>query len=87
MKEDDLLWIIAIKFRRLRAGSGRHERGADSEFLPIHPVLSAIAFSSGGSTSATLEVEIKRIDPEELMEQMGFNEDARQWAGTPSLKR
>ena len=46
--------------------------------LSYQPSLSLL----GGSTSATLEVEIKRIDPEELMEQMGFNEDARQWAGT-----
>ena len=81
MKEDDLLWIIAINSaayeQDLDAMSAELIRNFCRSTLSYQPSLSLL----GGSTSATLEVEIKRIDPEELMEQMGFNEDARQWAG------
>ena len=82
MKEDDLLWIIAINSaayeQDLDAMSAELIQNFCRSTLSYQPSLSLL----GGSTSATLEVEIKRIDPEELMEQMGFNEDARQWAGT-----
>lgn len=82
MKEDDLLWIIAINSaayeQDLDAMSAELIQNFCQSTLSYQPSLSLL----GGSTSATLEVEIKRIDPEELMEQMGFNEDARQWAGT-----
>jgi len=81
MKEDDLLWIIAINSaayeQDLDAMSAELIQNFCRSTLSYQPSLSLL----GGSTSATLEVEIKRIDPEELMEQMGFNEDARQWAG------
>lgn len=81
MKEDDLLWIIAINSaayeQDLDAMSAELIQNFCQSTLSYQPSLSLL----GGSTSATLEVEIKRIDPEELMEQMGFNEDARQWAG------
>ena len=81
MKEDDLLWIIAINSaayeQDLDAMSAELIQNFCQSTLSYQPSLSLM----GGSTSATLEVEIKRIDPEELMEQMGFNEDARQWAG------
>lgn len=81
MKEDDLLWIIAINSaayeQDLNAMSAELIQNFCRSTLSYQPSLSLL----GGSTSATLEVEIKRIDPEELMGQMGFNEDARQWAG------
>ena len=81
MKEDDLLWIIAINSaayeQDLDAMSAELIQNFCRSTLSYQPSLSLL----GGSTSATLEVEIKRIDPEELMEQMGFNENARQWAG------
>ncbi len=81
MKEDDLLWIIAINSaayeQDLDAMSAELIQNFCQSTLSYQPSLSLL----GGSTSATLEVEIKRIDPEELMEHMGFNEDARQWAG------
>ena len=82
MKEDDLLWIIAINSaayeQDLDAMSAELIQNFCRSTLSYQPSLSLL----GGSTSATLEVEIKRIDPEELMKQMGFKEDARQWAGT-----
>ena len=81
MKEDELLWIIAINSaayeQDLDAMSAELIQNFCRSTLSYQPSLSLL----GGSPSTTLEVEIKRIDPEELMEQMGFNEDARQWAG------
>ena len=66
MKEDDLLWIIAINSaayeQDLDAMSAELIQNFCQSTLSYQPSLSLL----GGSTSATLEVEIKRIDPEEL---------------------
>ena len=36
---------------------------------------------SGDGTVTTLKVTVKRLDPEDLMEQLGFDDDAKLWAG------
>ena len=81
MKEEDLLWIIAINSaayqQDLDAMSAELIRDFCASSISYRPSLSLL----GDGTTATLEVEVKRIDPDELMEQLGFDEDAREWAG------
>ena len=76
-EEDDLLWLIAIN-------SVLHQQDLDSmsaadirRFCTSR--LSSTSKILGGSTK-TLEVEVKKIDPEALMDQLGFDNEAKVWA-------
>lgn len=84
MKEDDLLWLIAINStayqQDLDAMSAEHIREFCKLRLSYLPSL-GISSDGGDGTVTTLKVEVKRLDPEKLMEQLGFDEDARLWAG------
>ena len=83
MKEEDLLWLIAINSaayqQDLDAMSASHIREFCKSRISYVPTLGI----AGGDDNAvtTLKVEVKRLDPEELMEQLGFDEDAKLWAG------
>lgn len=77
-EEDDLLWLIAIN-------SVLHQQDLDSisaadirRFCTSR--LSSTSKILSGSTK-TLEVEVKKIDPEVLMDQLGFDNEAKVWAG------
>lgn len=82
MTEKDLLWIIAINsaaYRQdLNAMSADLVRDFCKSSLSYFPSLS---FAEGDGVVTTLRVEVKHLDPEDLMDGLGFDEDARQWAG------
>lgn len=84
MKEEDLLWLIAINsaayHQDLDAMSAEHIREFCKSRISYLPSL-GIASDGGDGTVTTLKVEVRRLDPNELMEQLGFDEDAKLWAG------
>ena len=81
MKEEDLLWLIAINSaayqQDLDAMSAANIREFCKSRISYLPSLGL----SGDGTVTTLKVTVKRLDPEDLMEQLGFDDDAKLWAG------
>ena len=84
MTEKDLLWIIAINsaaYRQdLNAMSADLVRDFCKSSLSYFPSI-GFAEGSGDGVVTTLRVEVKHLDPEDLMEGLDFDEDTRQWAG------
>ena len=78
MEEDDLLWIIAIN-------SVAHKQNLEE--MSVEDVLSfclsRLSFTPTlvGSTTVTLKVEVQRLDPDQLMTGLGFDDEAKTWAG------
>ena len=78
MEEDDLLWIIAIN-------SVAHKQNLE-EMSPEDIrsfCLSRLSFTPTllGGTTVTLKVEVQRLDPDQLMTGLGFDDEAKTWAG------
>lgn len=84
MKEEDLLWLIAINSaayqQDLDAMSAECIREFCESRISYLPSL-GVSGDGGDGTVTTLKVEVKRLDPDELMEQLGFDKDAKLWAG------
>ena len=84
MTAKDLLWIIAINsaaYRQdLNAMSADLVRDFCKSSLSYFPSI-GFAEGSGDGVVTTLRVEVKHLDPEDLMEGLDFDEDTRQWAG------
>lgn len=84
MNEEDLLWLIAINSaayqQDLDAMSAADIREFCKSRISYLPSL-GIAGDGGDGTVTTLEITVKRLDPEDLMEQLGFDEDTKLWAG------
>ena len=84
MTDKDLLWIIAINsaaYRQdLNAMSADLVRDFCKSSLSYFPSI-GFAEGSGDGVVTTLRVEVKHLDPEDLMEGLDFDEDTRQWAG------
>ena len=84
MNEEDLLWLIAINSvahqQDLNTMSAESVREFCSAQLSFSTSLWS-ANSGGDGTVTTLRVTVEGIDPERLMEDLGFDEDARTWAG------
>ena len=84
MREEDLLWLIAINSvahqQDLNTMSAESVRDFCSARLSVTPSLSILGGENGSVT--TLMVKVERLDPEQLMENLGFDEDAKTWAGT-----
>ena len=82
MTEKDLRWIIAINsaaYRQdLNAMSADLVRDFCRSSLSYSPSL---GFAEGDGVVTTLRVEVRHLDPEDLMDGLVFDEDARQWAG------
>lgn len=82
--EEDLLWFIAINSvahqQDLDTMSAEDIRAFSVSRLSYTPSLGVV---DGGedATVTTLTVKIEKLDPDELMEQLGFNEDAKTWTG------
>ena len=78
MREEDLLWLIAIN-------SAAHQQ--DLNTMSADQVLdfcssklsTSVSLLSG--TETTLKITVERLDPEQIMEELGFDEDAETWAG------
>ena len=80
--EKDLLWIIAINsaaYRQdLNAMSADLVRNFCKSSLSYFPSL-GLAEDGGDGVVTTLTVKVKHLDPDELMDELGFDEDAKQW--------
>lgn len=87
MDEDDLLWLIAIN-------SVAHRQDLDTmsvddilnfrvSVLTYEPSLHTLITGQGGNvvSTTTLKVEFEKLDPEEIMDQLGFDDEERIWAG------
>lgn len=78
MQEEDLLWLISIN-------SAAHQQ--DLNVISADQVLDfcssnlSTSFSLISGAEVTLKVKIERIDPEKIMEELGFDEEAETWAG------
>lgn len=77
-EEDDLLWLIAIN-------SVLHQQDLDSmSAVDIRRFCTSRLSSTSKilhESTKTLEVEVKKIDSEALMDQLGFDNEAKVWAG------
>lgn len=84
MTDKDLLWIIAINSAAYRQDLNAMSAGLVRDFckssLSYFPSI-GFAEGSGDGVVTTLTVKVKHLDPKELMDELGFDEDARQWAG------
>lgn len=84
MTDKDLLWIIAINsaaYRQdLNAMSADLVRELCKASLSYSPSL-GLTEDGGDGVVTTLTVKVKHLDPDELMDELGFDEDAKQWAG------
>ena len=82
MTEKDLRWIIAINSAAYRQDLNVMSADLVRDFcrssLSYFPSLS---FAEGDGVVTTLRVEVRHLDPEDLMDGLDFDEDARQWAG------
>lgn len=80
-EEDDLLWLIAINSvahqQDLNTMSAEDIRDFCVSRLRYTTSLGII----GGDDAATLTITVEKLKPEHLMEELGFDEEARIWAG------
>lgn len=84
MDEEDLLWLIAINSVAHQQDLNTMSAESVREFCSAQlSVSSALWSADGGEDGAvtTLKVSVEGIDPERLMEDLGFDEDAKTWAG------
>lgn len=78
MREEDLMWLIAIN-------SAAHQQ--DLNTMSADQVLefcssklsTSVSLLSG--TETTLKITVESLDPEQIMEDLGFDTDAKTWAG------
>lgn len=84
MSEKDLLWVIAINSaahqQDLNTMSADLIRDFCKSSLSYAPTLSFLD-NGGDGVVTTLRVEVKHLDPEVLMDELGFDDEARHWAG------
>lgn len=81
LEEDDFLWLTAISSTADRQNlSGGDLHSLCEMYLPItHSLVSETG--EGGAVTTTLRIEIGRPDLEAIMDALGFDEEARTWAG------
>lgn len=83
MEEDDLLWIIAINSvahkQNLEEMSAEDVRAFCLSRLSFSPSLESSG--EGDAVTVTLKVDIQRLDPGQLMTDLGFDDEAKTWAG------
>lgn len=84
LEEDDLLWLIAINSvahqQNLDAMSAEDVRSFCTAHLVLTPSLDFLT-GEGDAVTTTLKVKIEKPNPNQLMNQLGFEEDAKTWAG------
>lgn len=81
MKEEDLLWLIAINSAAYQQDLDAMSASDIREFCKSRISYLPSLGIGGDGTVSTLKITVKRLNPEELMEQLGFDEDAKLWAG------
>lgn len=84
IEEEDLLWLIAINSvahqQDLDAMSAEDVRSFCSAHLVLTPSLDILT-GEGDAVTTILKIKIQKPDPDRLMERLGFDEDAKTWAG------
>lgn len=82
--EEDLLWLIAINSvahqQDLNAMSAEDVRSFCSAHLILTPSLDFLT-GEGDAVTAILKVKVQKPDPQSLMDSLGFEDDAKTWAG------
>lgn len=81
MNEEDLLWIIAINSAAYRQDLDAMTATDIREFCKSNISYFPSLGIGGDGIVTTLEITVKRLDPDDLMDQLGFDEDAKLWAG------
>ncbi len=85
--EDDLVWLIAINSvaheQDLDTMSTEDIRNLNISSLTYTPSLVSQITGSGESvtTVTTLKVDFSKFDPDKVMDELGFDEDAKTWTG------
>lgn len=77
--EEDLYWLIAIN-SVANSQDLNQMNVEDIRSLSISSLSSNSSFYSGEDGHTTLTVDFASLDPEELMEQMSFDEKKKNWA-------
>lgn len=81
--EDDLIWLIAINSashqQDLNAMSAVEIRNFCVSRLTYSPSL--VIIGEGDASETTLTITVEKLDPEKLMEDLGFDAEAQTWAG------
>ncbi len=84
VEEEDLLWLIAINSvahqQDLDAMSAEDVRSFCTAHLVLTPSLDFLT-GEGDAVNTTLKIQIEKPDPDQLMDQLGFDEEAKTWAG------
>lgn len=85
--EDDLLWLIAINSvaheQNLDTMNAEDIRNLNISSLTYTPSLLSFITGEGETavTTTTLKVDFSKLDPDEVMDKLGFDEDAKTWTG------
>ena len=83
-EEEDLLWLIAINSvahqQNLDAMSAEDVRSFCTAHLVLTPSLDFLT-GEGGAVTTILKIKVQKPDPDQLMNRLGFDEQARTWAG------
>lgn len=80
LEEDDFFWLTAISAAANQQKiSGGDLRSLCETYLPVtHSLVSETG--EGGAVITTLNIEIQKPDPEAIMDSLGFDEEAKDWA-------
>ena len=84
MDDEDLMWIIAINSAAHQQDLNTMSVESVREFCSTHLFVSpTLGLMDGGDDGemTILTISVDHIDPERLMDDLGFNEDAKTWAG------
>ena len=83
-EEEDLLWLIAINSvahqQDLEAMSGEDVRSFCTAHLVLTPSLDFLT-GEGDATTTVLKIKVQKPDPDQLMNRLGFDFQAKTWAG------
>lgn len=83
-EEEDLLWLIAINSvahqQDLDAMSGEDVRSFCTAHLVLTPSLDILT-GEGDAVTTILKIKVQKPDLDQLMNRLGFDEQARTWAG------
>ena len=77
-EEDDLLWLIAINSVLHQQDLDRMSAADIRQFCTSRLSFEPTILSGPANV---LTVEVQKIDPEALMDQLGFDDKAKTWAG------
>lgn len=77
--EEDLIWVIAINSAAYRQDLNTLTPENIRQFVTAHLTYNHSLF---GREKVILHVKFKKLDPKELMAELGFDAEGERWAGT-----